>query len=474
VSNTIVYSWGLLPGTYELCVSTVCEDGESEVACADPVTIIVVLSPPSNLVAFANNLGWIDLTWNAPDGDKSIIINQGSGNVSSSGPVEMSPIVNTDPIPSDGQFDLLFDFAVAGTSEAGIETDGIYIYTSVWNGSGAFLKYDNTGNFIGEFTIGGAGGCRDIAYNGTYFYGSAASTTIFEMDFETTTMVSTFTGPAACRAIAYNELDDVFYCNNWSDDITKFDMSGAMMGSFPVGPVGASYYGFAFDDYSGGTYLWGYAQVGASSNELVQIALPSGTETGLYFDVGSIINPAGSGIAGGLCIDGAFIPGYYSIIGNMQGISLWGLELVNNTELLGYNIYHQFEGGSFNLLDFTTSTNYIHDSLSFAAHCYYVTAVYQSGESDSSNIDCEMPISVENFLVSSLQIYPNPATDMVTIKSDYIIQNIVVYNFSGQLVSNEQINNTTYTVDVSQFKPGVYIFLMDTENGRITQRVVIE
>jgi len=231
---------------------------------------------------------------------------------------------------TDDLFDLQFDYAPFGVSEAGIESDGDFIYTSIWNGTGNFLKYDDAGNYVEEFIIAGAAGCRDIAYNGTYFYGGAASTTIFEMDFDAQSMVSTFTGPAACRAVAYNEDDDVFYCNNWSDDITQFDMSGANLGTFPVGPVGASYYGFAYQSaaYCGdGPFLWGYAQAGANTNELVQIELPTGIETGVYFDVGSVIDPAGSGIAGGLCIQEDYVPGFYSIIGNMQGISHWGLEL---------------------------------------------------------------------------------------------------------------------------------------------------
>jgi len=450
-------------------------NGYYDDVCFEEGYEILPPAPPTDLeVVIATSGIDIDLAWNAPSGDKSAAVNSGSGLASPAGPVEMAQNINKDPILSDAQFDLLFNFAPAGVSEAGIETDGEFIYTSIWNGTGNFLKYDDTGNFIEEFTVAGAAGCRDIAYNGTYFYGGAASTTIFEMDFDAQSMVSTFTGPAASRAIAYNEVDDVFYCNNWSDDITQFDASGANLGSFPVGPVGASYYGFAFDNYSGGTYLWGYAQAGANTNELVQIDLPSGAETGLYFDVGSVIDPAGSGIAGGLCIDGMFVPDVYSIIGNMQGISLWGVELVGNTSLLGYNIYYSLDNGTFDLLEFTTETSYTHMDPGTGFHCYYVTAVYESGESDPTDTECETLIGIEDNLAALTQVYPNPATDVVTIKSDFTIQNIVVYNFSGQVVANEQVSNTNYTFDVAQFNPGVYIFQIYTDEGRLTKQIVIK
>jgi len=259
-----------------------------------------------------------------------------------------------------------------------------------------------------------------------------------------------------------------------SDDITRFDMSGAMMGSFPVGPVGASYYGFAFDNYSGGTYLWGYAQVGASSNELVQIALPSGTETGVYFDVGSIIDPAGVGIAGGLCIDGVFIPDYYSIIGNMQGISLWGVELVGNTSLLGYNIYYQFNYGTFDLLDFTTETSYTHIFPGYYAHCYYVTAVYNNGESEATETECIIVDGIEDNILFQTQVYPNPATGVVTIKSDFIIQNIMVYNSAGDEVRKENVGNYSCIVNVAAFKPGIYLFRIATVEGVVVRRIVVK
>jgi hypothetical protein len=441
--------------------------------CFDVGYEILPPAPPTNLELTVDN-GDIILTWDAPSGDKKgIMTNQFTG-LGSGAAGDQDPNAKNTAIASDAQFDLLFDFGPAGVSEAGIETDGMYIYTSVWNGTGNFLKYDQGGNFIEEFTVAGAAGCRDIAYNGTYFYGGAASTTIFEMDFDNATMVSTFTGPAAARAIAYNEVDDVFYCNNWSEDIVMFDMSGANLGSFAVGPIGASYYGFAFDNYSGGTYLWGFAQAGATSNELVQIELPSGTETGTYFDVGSVIDPAGSGIAGGLAIDGMFVPDVYTIIGNMQGISLFGLELSANTSLQGYNVYYSFEGGAFELLDFTTSTTYTHEDPGYGEHCYYVTAVYDEGESEPTDTECETLVGLEDNLVAQTQIFPNPATSVVNIKSDYTISNLVIYNFAGQLILNEQVSSSNHTVNVSNFNPGVYIFQIDTDQGRLTERIVIE
>ena len=117
--------------------------------------------------------------------------------------------------PSDDLFDLQFSWpAGVGGGEAGIETNGNYIYTTKWNGDGEYYRYGMDGTYIEVFTIGSAQDVRDMAFNGTYFYGSAANTTVYELDLDNETLISQFTAPTACRAIAYNEDDDLFYGNN--------------------------------------------------------------------------------------------------------------------------------------------------------------------------------------------------------------------------------------------------------------------
>ena len=123
----------------------------------------------------------------------------------------------------DNLFDLQFQYPCAiGGGEAGIETDGCFFYTTMWNGAD-FHKYNLNGNYVSTFDISGAGNVRDLAFDGSYFYGAAASPTVFEMDFSNQILISTFNAPTEVRAIAYNENDDAFYANNWGSDIVKFD-----------------------------------------------------------------------------------------------------------------------------------------------------------------------------------------------------------------------------------------------------------
>lgn len=557
------------------------------------------------------------------------------------GDVEWSASLSVAGDNSDDMFDLIWATPPFGVSEAGIETDGQYIYTSIWNGAGDFLRYGMDGTYIETIVIAGAAGCRDIAYDGNYFYGGAASTTIFEMDLANATMISTFTGPAASRAIAYNHNEDAFYCNNWSDDIVKFDKSGANLGSFPAGPYGQSYYGFAYEDYSGGEYLWGYAQVGTSLNELVQIDVSSGVETGLTYDVGLAVPVVAAGIAGGLAIDDNIESGLWAFLGLIQGENMWTLELTEaqswiaidptsgtvtgggsetmdvNFDATGllpglyyadinfstspdvgsptvtveleveglipainltgvynctdidlswempaggapdsWNIYRDGDligdatdmmytdamvdpeveyiyqvtavygaEESFPTPDFvisapvpedleplnpdavhvgagdilitwevpdaclapdeydvyrdgsyigsTAELEYTDPGLTTGFYEYYVVAVYYFGESGNS-APAYVLVGIGDVSSTEFQIYPNPASDIVNVKSDYHIISVEVMNNSGQTVYSENVETTNFNVNVSQFERGIYFFRMKTEDETILRKIAVK
>ncbi|MEZ5083319.1 MAG: carboxypeptidase-like regulatory domain-containing protein [Bacteroidales bacterium] len=64
VSGTEIYIEDLFPGTYEFCVTAVCGTGESDPACADLITIMLL--PPTNLEADISG-STINLSWDAPE-----------------------------------------------------------------------------------------------------------------------------------------------------------------------------------------------------------------------------------------------------------------------------------------------------------------------------------------------------------------------------------------------------------------------
>jgi len=229
---------------------------------------------------------------------------------------------------TDDLFDYQFDFSCGDASgEAGIETNGEYIYTSKWNGDG-FFCYEMDGTFLGSFPVSGEAAVRDLAYDGTYFYGAAACTQLFEMDFngQSGTIVGILSAAVATRACAYNPDYDAFYGNNWSDPITLYDRSGGILNQFNCGAF-SSYYGFTYVNPSDeGPWLYGFAQAGGTSQSIiVQINPETGAETGVTFDAIGY-STTGTGMAGGLASFDTYAPGLWTLLGIIQNETIFGVE----------------------------------------------------------------------------------------------------------------------------------------------------
>ena len=218
---------------------------------------------------------------------------------------ELSPSANIDgnTTPNRDLWDIIFTFNTSAAYMAGIETDGVNIYTSTWNASN-FSRYDMTGSHINDFTIGGVGYVRDMAYNGVYFYGSDASMYIFIMDLANEDLIDTI--PVTCagitgvRHIAFDpQLDEGnggFWIGNW-DELGAVTMSGAEIHASMANPE--DLYGSAYDDWTeGGPYLWLFSQTGYAV--LHQFDIATLAVTGVTHDATDIPGYIPGGIAGGL------------------------------------------------------------------------------------------------------------------------------------------------------------------------------
>jgi len=393
------------------------------------------------------------------------------------GPLDWSASLQITGKNTEEFMDLQFEYPVGiGGGEVGIETDGNFIYTSKWNGDN-FYKYDLDGNYVGSFTISGVSAIRDMAYDGQYFYGGTGLSTVYEMDFENHILVSTFTAPTDCRAIAYNEDLDIFYANNWSTPIVKFDKAGTNLGSFNVGPFGEEYYGFAYDDATlGGPFLWGYAQVGDSKNEIIQIQLPSGTETGFTLDVATKLSGQVYNFAGGMFAYPNLIIGKWTLGGLVQNEWIWGLELADAQTWISISP----NSGS---LDGGTSQDI---TLHFDA-AELLLGLYEANIYFTSTPDVGTPIvqvtmnvaegtSIDDFYNESFEIniFPNPSKDKFTVKSALPISRIDALNYAGEYVLSEFPDGTIFEFNTLKLNPGIYILKLQSSAGTVTKKIVIE
>src|SRR5690554_1618793 len=243
-----------------------------------------------------------------------------------------STVKGYDFTPTEAMWDVLLEFDVTALTgaagNAGAEWDGTYFYTTRW-ASNLIHKYNSSGTtLVQEFSVPGVSGLRDLAYDGTYFYGGAAGTTIYQMTFDPPALIGTISSPVNVRHIAYDPTADGgnggFWVGDWSSPIYLISRTGATLATIPAATHGLqAMYGSAFDDVSpGGPFLWVFDQgpLSAGPQAIYQLQLPAGTPTGVMHDVLSDVgigNP--DGIAGGLFIMSDFAPNMLTLGGLLQG-----------------------------------------------------------------------------------------------------------------------------------------------------------
>ncbi len=124
----------------------------------------------------------------------------------------------------------------------------------------------------------------------------------------------------------------------------------------------------------------------------------------------------------------------------------------------------------------TTST-YIDVNPGHGTHDYCARVVY-GGEPDVTfyAMSCPMCAHVEVVGVDENNInavlYPNPTKGNVTIEAAGM-NHVTVVSALGQVIYDNEVHNDVTTLNMAQFKAGVYVVRIATENGVSTQRVTV-
>ncbi|MEI6680616.1 MAG: T9SS type A sorting domain-containing protein, partial [Mariniphaga sp.] len=109
-------------------------------------------------------------------------------------------------------------------------------------------------------------------------------------------------------------------------------------------------------------------------------------------------------------------------------------------------------------INFTSTTQARYD------HC--------SVSAGAKSVEAGIPNQVA---ANEINIYPNPATDHVTIEIPEITGKVKcsVYSTDGKMLHSEMVEQVTTVLDVSYLKPGVYILRFDSDGEIVTKRLVV-
>ena len=80
-------------------------------------------------------------------------------------------------------------------------------------------------------------------------------------------------------------------------------------------------------------------------------------------------------------------------------------------------------------------------------------------------LDC-LPLSVIDHPDFGVSVYPNPASELLHVQSDILIESVKVYELSGKLILELKGNEIGEVISLDEFEQGIYLFEFTSENGQ--------
>jgi len=150
------------------------------------------------------------------------------------------------------------------------------------------------------------------------------------------------------------------------------------------------------------------------------------------------------------------------------------VKMNQNRSLLGFNIYRNNQLMPQSPLQHNL---FLDGPLPLSSvFIYYITALYSDCESvPSHQVVVWTPVGIDDKNSENpVTLYPNPASDILTVKSDTPVKYLYIYNDLGVLVKSVTANAREVRVDISVCYRGMYVVSVMTEKGIYSKGFVVE
>jgi PKD repeat protein len=124
---------------------------------------------------------------------------------------------------------------------------------------------------------------------------------------------------------------------------------------------------------------------------------------------------------------------------------------------------------------FTWSTGDQSQSITIATGGTYTVNVTNSSgcsASDAIQITSDPCASLEQISDWNVKVYPNPGSEVVTIESNEIFEQIYLYDSNGKLVYSNSVSANSMTIDVSKLVTGVYEMKLMNSNSIVWRKLI--
>lgn len=82
-------------------------------------------------------------------------------------------------------------------------------------------------------------------------------------------------------------------------------------------------------------------------------------------------------------------------------------------------------------------------------------------------------VGINQLPETTISVFPNPATSVLSVNSETRIHQIEVVNLIGSIVLSEQVNSSNLRIDVSSLNHGMYFLRLHTNDGIATRKIQI-
>lgn len=85
-------------------------------------------------------------------------------------------------------------------------------------------------------------------------------------------------------------------------------------------------------------------------------------------------------------------------------------------------------------------------------------------------------LSINDTELSSVNIYPNPANDIITLERNLLNEAIQLHltDVLGKEIKTGKLTNTKAAIDVSNVQEGIYFLILQTSNATATKKIIVQ
>ena len=171
---------------------------------------------------------------------------------------------------------------------------------------------------------------------------------------------------------------------------------------------------------------------------------------------------------------GAFAPPTVDFTADYTAIPLGGSVTFTNETVNGTTFAWTFDGG-------LPANWFLKDppAITYNNSGYYsVKLVSTNGYGKDSLIKTDYiyvgEAGINNLGNAAISIFPNPVKDFMTIQGNANINEITLFNTSGQAVISQQVNAKLVTISISGLPSGIYCVKVIQDNGTVNKKIIID